>query len=253
VDREAVIEASGKEDTPMAKRRGHNEGSFYVLPNGKWRGAITAHLRNGTVARRYMSGSTKKEVMDKAARIREQAAAGVSVTSPELTLDAYMRRYTADVIGPSRSRGTVAMYETVRARVAPDLGGLKLSSLTPELIQECYGRLLRRGYAAGTVRTTHAVVHGALRHAVTKWRMLPFNPADGAEPPRRTHTERRWLTYEEFDQLQVAGEAAGDRLSALWVLAFTTGMRIGEATGLMWPDIDIEEGWLQLRRKLSQE
>jgi integrase len=42
-----------------------------------------------------------------------------------------------------------------------------------------------------------------------------------------------------------------DRLHALWVLLVTTGMRVGEATGLSWPDIDLDTGTLHIRNTVK--
>jgi len=41
-----------------------------------------------------------------------------------------------------------------------------------------------------------------------------------------------------------------DRLSAIWVLAVTTGMRRGELLGLKWKDIDFNRSALSVRRSL---
>src|SRR5215217_6739618 len=45
--------------------------------------------------------------------------------------------------------------------------------------------------------------------------------------------------------------ARGNRLEALYVLAVTAGLRIGELLGLKWEDVDIERGVLHVRRTLS--
>lgn len=42
-----------------------------------------------------------------------------------------------------------------------------------------------------------------------------------------------------------------DRLHAPWVLLVTTGMRVGEATGLQWADIDLDAGTLHIRNTVK--
>src|SRR5260370_32679136 len=44
----------------------------------------------------------------------------------------------------------------------------------------------------------------------------------------------------------------GGRLHALWVLLATTGLRLGEALGVTWPDVDFERGSLTVRRALQR-
>lgn len=44
----------------------------------------------------------------------------------------------------------------------------------------------------------------------------------------------------------------GDRFEALYVLAVTAGLRIGELLSLKWEDIDLDAGTLRVRRTRSQ-
>jgi len=45
-------------------------------------------------------------------------------------------------------------------------------------------------------------------------------------------------------------KAQGDRLEALYVLAVTCGMRLGELLALRWGDLDLENGYLMVQRTL---
>ena len=47
------------------------------------------------------------------------------------------------------------------------------------------------------------------------------------------------------------GEASGNRLEALYVLAITTGMRQGELLALRWKEANLERRTLQSRRTLA--
>jgi integrase len=44
--------------------------------------------------------------------------------------------------------------------------------------------------------------------------------------------------------------AQGDRFEALYVLALTTGMRLGEFLGLRWQDVNLTAGRLQVHHTL---
>jgi integrase len=58
------------------------------------------------------------------------------------------------------------------------------------------------------------------------------------------------LTDDQLRQLFEATKAS--HLHALWVLLATTGLRLGEALGLIWPDVDLERGRLTVRRALQR-
>lgn len=70
-------------------------------------------------------------------------------------------------------------------------------------------------------------------------------------PPRPTKPEIKSLSAEQVKTLLAA--ARGDRLEALYVLAVTTGMRIGEMFGLKWSDVNLGAGTLQVRRTMAPD
>ena len=84
-------------------------------------------------------------------------------------------------------------------------------------------------------------VHRMLRDAVRSGR-LPKSPADMADPPRRSATYRPIKAW-NIETLRTFLElTSGDELSPLWTLLATKGLRRGEALGLRWSDIDLDNG-----------
>jgi integrase len=60
------------------------------------------------------------------------------------------------------------------------------------------------------------------------------------------------LSVEQANRLlEVAGDE-GDRFEALYVLALTTGLRIGELLGLRWSDIDLDARRLRVSRQVQR-
>jgi integrase len=59
------------------------------------------------------------------------------------------------------------------------------------------------------------------------------------------------LTLEEL--LQLFEAAKGGRMYALFVLLGTSGMRLGEALGLRWEDVDLDGGRLFVKRALQRQ
>ena len=77
------------------------------------------------------------------------------------------------------------------------------------------------------------------------------NPTEAVTVPRPARREMHTLTEEEVGRLFRASE--GHRLHALWVLLGTTGLRLGEALGLLWSDIDFSGGRLVVNRALQRQ
>jgi integrase len=129
----------------------------------------------------------------------------------------------------------------------PDLGHRKLKNLAPDHVQYFYQAKLDAGLAPGTVRLMHGILHKALEQAV-KWGLVPRNVCKATTPPRPNPEEIRPLDAEQAKRILEA--SCGNRLEALYVLAVTAGLRIGELLGLKWEDLDAET--LRVRRTRSQ-
>ena len=132
--------------------------------------------------------------------------------------------------------------------VAPALGNVRLSKLTPAHLQGFYRSKLDAGLSPRTVQYLHSVLHRALKQAL-RWRLVPRNVTEAVDPPRVRKEEMRPLSPAEARKLLEATRT--DRLEALYVLAVHCSLRQGELLGLKWKDIDLEAGTLQIRRTLS--
>jgi len=99
-----------------------------------------------------------------------------------------------------------------------------------------YAAKLEEGYAPGTVRQMQAVLRRALGEAA-RLGLVPRNVATLVKVPRPIRHEMQVLSSDEARILLVTVE--GDRLEALYVVALTTGMRLGELLALRWTDVDL--------------
>jgi len=115
------------------------------------------------------------------------------------------------------------------------------------MIVSSYASLLQSGLSARSVEQTHCVLHLALKQAM-HWGIIGRNPSELVTPPRPRTREMTALNRSQLQYLLSA--TAGTRWHALWVLLGTTGMRLGEALGLKWVDVDLAEGRLVVRRTL---
>lgn len=147
-----------------------------------------------------------------------------------------------------RERTFYDYKKLIERYIAPKLGFIKLSQLTPLHIQSLYATMQENGLSARTVRYTHSVLRSALEQAV-KWNFLVHNPATRVAQPQQTRREMSALTVDETNRFLES--AKPDRWYPLWLLLVTTGLRPSEALGLKWPDIDFENGRIHIQRALA--
>jgi integrase len=142
-----------------------------------------------------------------------------------------------------------AYEQQVRVHIAPALGRVKLAKLTPGHLQAFYREPLDAGLKPASVRFMHAVVHRALKQA-HRWRLVRENVAAATDPPKPQAAEIRPLDAQQAKRLLET--ARGDDLEALFIIAVTAGLRIGELSGLRWADVDLERKTLRVTRILSR-
>ena len=78
-----------------------------------------------------------------------------------------------------------------------------------------------------------------------RWGIVPRNVCKATTPPKPDSEEIRPLDAEQARRL--LRTAGGERFEALYVLAVTAGLRIGELLALRWQDVDLEAGGPTLR------
>lgn len=100
---------------------------------------------------------------------------------------------------------------------------------------------VKRGLSPVSVRHTHAVLHRALHDAVRR-QHIKRNPVDAVDPPKATGDDVHEMKVWSAEQAVTFLEATCDnRLNLLWRFMVDRGLRRGEACGLRWGDVDLEE------------
>ena len=117
----------------------------------------------------------------------------------------------------------------------------------------------RRGLVAGErahARTDHGrivliTLNQVCRFAVRRgW--LADNPVAKLEPAEKPHWTPQKVAILDGDELARFLAHAGPRRPLFEFLAYT-GLRIGEALGLTWADIDLDAGLIRVHRQLSRK
>ena len=83
-----------------------------------------------------------------------------------------------------------------------------------------------------------------------RWRLVSVNAATLIDAPRTTSREIRPLAPDEAKALIVASRE--HPLEAFVTVALGCGLRLGEALGLQWMDVDLDAGTLQVRRAVQR-
>lgn len=223
-------------------RRDNGAGSVRKVGN-----SFEARARINGISRSF-SAKTKTEALKKMRDALARAESGLPIASEKLTvadyLDSWLKGKAATLTPESARR-----YEGRLARLLPYIGTLKLVKLQAGDLRNAYAALGEE-VSGTTVQLIHGVIHAALRDAEREG-LTARNVASLVSPPRRDTKEHRTLSPEDARELLAA--ARGEPLEAFWVLAITTGLRLGELQALKWEDVDIARRRLRVRRTLAED
>ena len=166
--------------------------------------------------------------------------------SAGVTLEHWLDLWMQQDIDPCRAATTINGYDSIiYNHIRPALGKVRLSDLTPELVNGYYQWLAEeKGLSANTIRKHHILLHTALKSAFRQG-VIPANPIQRATPPRATVVEVPYYTPARLSQLLQA--VKGDPLEVPVQLACFLGLRRSEILGLRWRDVDLHSGQISIR------
>lgn len=225
------------------RRRGHGEGSiFQRKTDGRWIGQVDLGWSDGKRQRRYVTGHTRREVQDRIAKLLSDYNLGVVSIGGRVTTGAFLRTWLDEIARPRVRPMTMKSYIGLTSHWS-DLDKIPLEKLSASHVQRVLNAKASSGLSPRTVHHMRAVLRTALNAAI-KRQLVSRNAASLAEPPRVERSELVVLTPELAASLLTA--IRGDGLEVLIKVALALGLRLGEALGLRWPDVDLEAGTLRL-------
>ncbi len=245
----------------MSKSRGNGEGSVSQegaragRPDGRW------------IAQIYVDGKKKRRIAPteaKAKRILREmqadVAAGNTPGHGNLTVAQLLSQWERNAL-PARelSPRTIDVYQWCVEVLTESIGSTRADRLTPERVEKAFALLAESGrksqgrpVSRASLIKLRSVLGKALDYGERR-QLVSRNVARVVELPTaaRRSAPGRSLTVEQANLLLES--TAAHPLHALWRLMLMTGLRPGEATGLTWADVDLDEGLIHVRRSLKLE
>ena len=241
----------------MARKAAAGTGTIRkktITKNGKqyeyWEARYTCGYDPGTgkQIQKSITTKTQKEVAKKLKEATAAIDAGTYTAPSKMTVGQWLDIWTTEYLGGVKPR-TVDNYKgVVRSRIKPGLGAVKLDTLTPHTIQSYYNGLTKEGLAPKTVKNIHGILHKALQQAVANG-YIKTNPADSCILPRAVRKELKPMDEDMISAFLKA--ISGHQFEELFTVTLFTGMREGEALGLLWDCVDLVKGTITVDKQLQ--
>ena len=191
--------------------------------------------------------TTKKEAEAALAKaMAEYNQTGTVLAPTEITVSEYLDQWYDLYCKPNLKYNTQVNYlRLIENHLKPHFGQYRLKALTPAMVQEYANDLKYNGLSKSHIVGILTTFGAAMEYAVEPLHYIAQNPVQHVKYPKvdRKPRERIILTLDEWQA--ILERFKGSRYEIPLMLGFYTGMRISEALGLTWDDVDFD------RRRIS--
>lgn len=233
-----------------------------VTKNGKeytyWEARCTVGYDPGTgkQIQKSITGKTQKEVATKLKQMSLDVGNGTYRVPCNLTVKGWLEAWQKDYMGDVKASTKYLYSRNVDLYIIPNLGAVKLDSLTTPMIQKLYNQLTSENQDSGkplspkTIKNIHGILHKALQQAVENG-VIRANPSDACKLPRVEKKDIQPLDDTQVSEFLKA--ICGHPYEYLYKIALFTGIREGEVLGLTWDCLDLDAGTLTVKQQLRRE
>lgn len=206
---------------------------------------FATHLTTADGQRVYVSAPTREELDRKVQSQKMLMGAGVDIADTT-TFSAFASLWREVYKSGLRPTSRETLNGVLDRHVLPYFGSLPLRDVRPLHVQAWLASL--RPLSVSTQRKALQIARAIFDAAVQNGLILrsPVSPRDKAQTPDRPESsEPRALSDAQARSLLEA--VKGTRAYLFCLLALSTGLRRGEALGLMWEDVDLDRKTITVR------
>lgn len=245
------------------QRRGKGEGSISRLPNGSYKMTITIGVgADGKQKRRSVSAKTKTELMK---RVNELRVTTGKPQGDHMYFKDVVEMYLRHIEGTLRASTVRGYNKTIEAVFSP-LYDYRIDKITPMMIDSLLDNLRKTNgdpLSPTTIKNHRGRLNSVFSYAIqmdlcevnpvakTKKRKPQQMKVDKVTLPTETQMQRILKESQEFDR-GIPEDTF--RLYPLFLLAVSTGMRLGELLDVdRLQDVDLVNNTIDVNSQLTRE
>lgn len=236
----------------MANKRANGEGNIRKRPDGTWEARFYVGRDPGTgkAIRKSVYGKTQAEVRKKLTASTKEVDEGTYTPPSKMLLSQWLDTWIAEYTKNLKPYSLRNYKSQIKNHIKPYIGAVKVSELTPDMIQRMYNKLANEcDLSAKTVRNVHGILHAAYETLVDIGE-VKVNPCTSCAK-RLPKVEKKELhTLADDDLIRFISTIKGKPYENLFLVDLFTGLRQGELLGLRWSCIDFDKGCITIDKQL---
>ncbi len=203
-------------------------------------------------------GKDKRMAQEAAKKIEAKLSLGdmnLGQDETVMTFSDYAKNWISITVPANCKESSLRDYRALLANhVEPVFGKLQVNKINRLMVKDFLMKKSNAGFASSTVTHMKNTISGVLNMAVDD-EVIAINPAHRLGKVIRAKSMRLEIEPLTKDELVVLFDAFKEYYPAHYPMALTlarTGMRLGEALGLQWSDIDFHGRFIKIQRGLSR-
>lgn len=256
----------------MPQKQLLTNGNAFKRTDNRWGGVVWYMDESGERKKKSFSGTTKAEVNKKMTKyIADFNNSIIESQESKKRLKDSMQSWLEIFKYPSVERTTYDRLEcTAKNHIYPEIGDRVVSTIKSADIKQILNDRMQKGYAYTTVKKIHNLLNEYFRYIIQQ-EFIQKNPmqstpmikksnfmaSQGKEnlPTNETVTVFTPEEIEKFKNEALSVFSNGKRKyqqAGAYILMLNTGIRAGEALGLLNSDVDIENRVMHLNRGVKE-
>ena len=234
-------------------RRGKGEGTiFYSKPHQRWIGQFNnGYKENGKINRKTVYGKTRREVKDKLLEMQDLVAKEKycdksTITFKDIANDIAETKFASNTLGESG-------YGRLKATIKNlgSFGNKEIQKITVREVQNYLNKYVN--YTSCTIDRQYSLFNQVFKYAIQR-KILNTNPMDLViKPKTKLVPKKREFAFTVEEEKLILDNLENEKYQIVFLIAFHTGMRIGEILALTPEDINFEKKLITINKTLTKD
>lgn len=208
---------------------------------------VVGHDAEGRPVTKYASARAKKDLEAAKDELRKAYVTGQEERRKDTLFGPYVAAWYKTHKQPNLSHSSRQSYATIlNAHLLPYLADKQLRAVTASDLQALLNS--KAGCCVATISYMHSILTNVFRMAYSEG-LIDRDPTVNLKKPAATKQSKRALTDAETEAALKVGREHPQGL--ILPLLYYTGMRLGEAVGLQWRDVDFKRRTISVRRDID--
>jgi integrase len=236
-----------KKETRTARGTGsiYQKNGYYVAQ------VFDGYKPNGTPKYRQAQRKLHADAVKALKELQAKVTMGIEIPDGRACrLSEWLETWLNDHVKPNKEPKTYDFYKlNVDKRIAPLLGKMEIRKVRATDVTRFFRQIEQNGSSKSTISATRRTLRAAFSVAVKQGLCVANPVSDTTAPTVRTKAK---VYFDAVQAQSLLKALQGSAIENLVRFTLATGLRVGEATGLTWDNVDLNKNQFTVTQQLQR-